>query len=555
MLAKFQFDNKERFSQCFENRFRNMKTYSPAPPLRQRARSLAFVGLLLLPPATQAQTTYSWIRSATSSANWGQRGTEESPNFSPYPPNNNGPGASDNLIIASVAPLNLGGAREITHLSSIINGGAIGAGSAGASSLTVHGNIVVDTPGATLSLRAGSGTNTTVVTTGGNIDVLQGTLFLGTDTGGTRLTGMSVAGTTTVGGTLNNHRLNASNISLGSLDILSGGIVTLNFSAGTSSGDFSTLVEARSLSGSGTIEASDMTGSGSRSATLDLSSITAESGIFSGTLRDGGSGNTLHVTIGNGIRQTLTGVHSYTGATTLSGGMLELSDHASIQSTSSIAITDGGTLMQNSKVALSAPITLTSGTIGGSGIIVADLAIGSGHTLSPGDGPGSQTFDGNQQWLAGGNYNWQVLNASGTAGVDYDTLVVTGQLSLDALKDDSPFSLNVWSLSDTDTSGDAAGFDPAHSFSWLIATAALISYDSDFDLNSLFSINLQAINGTGGFLNASSGDWSVSLNDDQTHLYLNYIAPIPEPQTYVLLGGIVLLGVFFRKCRKGSPLT
>jgi fibronectin-binding autotransporter adhesin len=47
----------------------------------------------------------------------------------------------------------------------------------------------------------------------------------------------------------------------------------------------------------------------------------------------------------------------------------------------------------------------------------------------------------------GGNYNWQVLDATGGAGTGWDQLAITGALDLAGLTPGNGFNVNVWSLS------------------------------------------------------------------------------------------------------------
>jgi autotransporter-associated beta strand protein len=86
---------------------------------------------------------------------------------------------------------------------------------------------------------------------------------------------------------------------------------------------------------------------------------------------------------------TLTVANTYTGATTITGGELRLSDPASL-STSGVTINGSGAkLVQNSQTPLPAPVVLANGTLDGIGalsaVTVNDLA---GNVITHGDGTG-----------------------------------------------------------------------------------------------------------------------------------------------------------------------
>ena len=52
---------------------------------------------------------------------------------------------------------------------------------------------------------------------------------------------------------------------------------------------------------------------------------------------------------------------------------------------------------------------------------------------------------GSQIWVDGGDYNWQIINATGLAGTGFDTIAMTGTLDLSSLTSGG-FSVNLWSL-------------------------------------------------------------------------------------------------------------
>ena len=66
-------------------------------------------------------------------------------------------------------------------------------------------------------------------------------------------------------------------------------------------------------------------------------------------------------------------------------------------------------------------------------VIDSDSGFIANGTLSPGNSPGTTTVDcaGAFKLGANGNYNWQILDATGAAGTGYDTYNLTGGSYLD----------------------------------------------------------------------------------------------------------------------------
>ncbi len=231
---------------------------------------------------------------------------------------------------------------------------------------------------------------------------------------------------------------------------------------------------------------------------------------ISGAISNGSASRSAVVKTGSGTT-TWSGTNSFTGTTTISGGTLVL---------------DGSTAAGNA-------ISVESGgTLAGSGTAAGSVSVSG--TLSPGNSPGTLNT-GSQQWLPGGNYNWQLHDATAAAGTGYDTIFITGSLDLAGLST-SAFAINLWSLSaiSPDASGDALNFNGASDYSWtLVSTTAGITGFNAAD----FAIYLTARNGTDGFTNAHTGTFSVSTSGN--NLVLNYTA-IPEPATCALLAASAL---------------
>jgi len=196
----------------------------------------------------------------------------------------------------------------------------------------------------------------------------------------------------------------------------------------------------------------------------------------------------------------LAGSNSFTGATTISAGTLALAATASLGGSSTISVGSGAVL---DAAALASGLVLGgSQTLTGGGTVVGEAAIAAGSTLAPGAGLGTLDVSGGLTWTSGGNYNWQLLSGTGSAGSAWDLATVTGTLTIASTSAD-PFNVNLWTLAATpDVSGSTANFDPSQSYSWRIASAAggITGFASD-----KFAVVSGATNGTGGFANSFGG--------------------------------------------------
>jgi len=301
---------------------------------------------------------------------------------------------------------------------------------------------------------------------------------------------------------------------------------TLRYTGGTASTDRRFTVSGTAAGHQATIEASGTGavtfanatgpawGANNQTRTLNLSGTNTDNNTIASVIANNGSG-AVGITKSGVGKWVLSGANTYTGATTVSAG----------------------TLLVNGSLAAGSAVSVASGAIlGGSGTINGTTTIQSGGILSPGNSPGLQNM-GTLVLIDGGNYNWQVLNATGLAGTGFDTINLTGSLNLAGLTGGTDFNINLWSLSSIgpDVNGNALNFDNTLNQSWTLVTTgnAITGFDaSEFTVN--VGANVGA--GTAGFSNALAGGvFSVALSGDSTDLLLNYTA-IPEPSTYAMLG-------------------
>ncbi len=201
---------------------------------------------------------------------------------------------------------------------------------------------------------------------------------------------------------------------------------------------------------------------------------------------DGGGGGLTKA--GSG-KLTLSAANFYTGPTAVAAGTLQVDGDNSL-ATGAVTVQAGGTLAG-------------VGTVGGGTTLSADA------TLSPGASPGTLSFSQGMTWAGGANYNWQLLDASGTAGSGWDLASIGGGLVITATSA-APVEISLWTLSSTgpDVSGPAANFSSTTAASWTIATASggITGFAAD-----AFSVVTGPNNGTAGFANDfGSGSFSVA---------------------------------------------
>ena len=226
------------------------------------------------------------------------------------------------------------------------------------------------------------------------------------------------------------------------------------------------------------------------------------------------------------------------GALTLSGGTSTVFSGGTLGNTT---VTNNGSLLVVNGTAGNVVVN-NGGSLGGSGTIGA-VTLNSGGLLKPGNSPGTLTAS-SASWAANSTYQWQIDNATGIEGTNWDLFSVTSALDMSALSPTAKMNLVLESLS-------LANYSTSTSFSWVIAKAATFTgiAAGNQDLTTYFNINSAAFNG-GSVGNLPNGGFQVVTATEGSLRILNLMA-VPEPSTGALLafglGGLVVTRLLRRK--------
>ncbi len=313
--------------------------------------------------------------------------------------------------------------------------------------------------------------------------------------------GVDPAGTITLSANQTPLSITFNNVPSGNFNLTGN---TINFSAATTS-----ITQASS---SAATIASAVHGA---DTTLTLGGIGGGILTISGLIDEQNSSHPLAINKTGSSNFTLTNPSSsYTGVTNVTGGTL----------------TVNGTLSGNAAFNVN-----TTGKLAGTGTVAKTVTINNGGTLSPGgDSTNSNVgaiATNAHTWGTSANYVWEIKNTANSPGVNYDTLNVTGALTISSTAG-SPMTIKVVSH------GAVTGWNPATTWNWTIASASSIT---GFVANK-FLIDVS------DFIddNPTADPGSFTVNQSGNTIRVSYV-PEPGGLTILSLAGVAVL----RRHRRG----
>ena len=416
---------------------------------------------------------------------------------------------------------------------------------------TQNGNVNIS--GGTLNIwnqlqfANSSGANVGILTaSGGTLNVASTT---GTTAGGTFFLASRGQGTLTVSGsalvecsTLDVSR-NAAGATVGSVGVvnLNGGTLQINGKVSTATANAVATVPGTATFNfnGGTLKANSTSGATFQGSTvapiIPITAVVKSGGavvqtsngkgmtIWEPLVHDSGLGGTPDggLTKNGNDALILGAANTYTGNTTVNGGILALTNTATIDNSLVINIAANAAVDASGRA--NGTLTLTANqTLKGNGSVTGTLAVGSGATLAEGASVGSLTL-GNVLLLSGGTNVVEVSDAAGVAGTGYDTVTVGGNIGVPATSG-SPFTVKVVPLS-------LVNFNNASSYTWTIAAGAV----TNFAAGSI-------VVDTSAFANdLAGGTFTVTTNGTATALVLTFTpdaGPVTTVANYTRTAGL-----------------
>ena len=237
-------------------------------------------------------------------------------------------------------------------------------------------------------------------------------------------------------------------------------------------------------------------------------SNTTYSGVLSGigSLNKIGSGELI-----------LSGLNIHTGTTTVTTGTLSLSGvgNNNIASSTVVDVISGATLDTTGLDAATDLVLANGQILKGEGTVNGNLTVDNGSSISPGESPGTINNIGDVSYAGGGNYTWEINDATGSMGTDpgWDLENISGALNITATSGNK-FNINITSLTAGNISGNIINFDKYSTYTWTIASTS--NGVSGFATSSF---NLDATGFTNDISgNTSNGEFSIQVSGNELQL-------------------------------------
>jgi autotransporter-associated beta strand protein len=303
----------------------------------------------------------------------------------------------------------------------------------------------------------------------------------------------------------------------GALDNLSGAAIT------TSTHNPNLMLNAN-LTFTGSNSLNFGTGRVSLGSTAGLSrtiTVSANTLTLGGIISNGTTATAL-TKEGSGTLK-LDGINSYTGATAVNAGSLEIALNGSTHASSAVTVSNSGSALVVNGTVNGTLVANVSTTLSGTGTIAGATTINGVH--APGNSPGIQIFTNGLSYGSTATLNTEFVgNTLSLRGTDFDGVNVTGgNLVIDSLATLALFTSSI---------------DYANVLWDSVRDFTIIDYSGAGTSTGSFLLNTD---NAGAF--ASEGSWSLANSSND--IILSW-TPIPEPST-ALLAALGALALFRRR--------